>query len=78
MMSHRWDIFFLFPKAHRMFLWYMSRKFPVVDGGREGGGWGGGVKTEIDGDSNHSPHQPLSFTIITCPRPAFPNQWRCL
>ena len=39
-MSHRWDIFFLFPRPHRRFLWYMSRKFPVVEGGRGVGGVG--------------------------------------
>ena len=58
-----------FPKPHRRVLRYTS--FPVVEGW---GGWGVGVKPGIDGDSNHSHHQPLSFTIIICPRLSSPNQ----
>ena len=52
-----------FPKPHRRVLWYTS--CPVEEGG---GGWGVGVKPGIDGDSNHSHPQPLSFTIIIRPR----------
>ena len=64
MMSHRWDIFFLFPRPHRRVLWYMSLKFPVVEGGTGVGGVGvsnlKSMETVTILTTNHS-HSQLSL-----------------
>ena len=72
MFSQRRGVFTLHPSLSLTVGFYMIHELP---GGRGRGGWGVVVKPGIDGDSNHFHPQPLSFTIIICPRLSAPKQF---